>query len=77
MGNGKNSMVSDIKSMIEEFMKTPPKGTNSAKKVAIEARLMSITQAVHDLLEDGDSPETLDMLKAYQDQVKELVKGQE
>ncbi len=75
MGNGKNSMVSEIRSMIEDFMKTPPKGTNSAKKIAIEAKLMSITSAVHDLLEDGDSPETLDMLKAYRDQVKELVEG--
>lgn len=76
MGNGKSAMVSEIKSMIEGFMKTPPKGTNSLKILSIEAKLMNITSAVHDLLEE-DSPETLDMLKAYRDQVKELVKGQE
>ena len=40
----------------------------------VNAAFMGITAAVRDLLEE-DSPETLDMLKAYRDQVKELVEG--
>ena len=74
MGNGNTTLVSEINSLIDGFIKTPPEGTNSLKILSIEAKLMGITAAVRDLLEE-DSPETLDMLKAYRDQVKELVEG--
>lgn len=70
------SYVSEISAMIEAFIRKPPESVDSDEALSIEAKLSDITKAVRDLLEDEDSPDVQDMLKAYRDQVKELTQGQ-
>ncbi len=74
--HGKTAYVSEMNEMIEMFIKRPPKGVDSAGRLSIEAKLADIKIAVRDLMQDADSPDVQDMLKAYLDQVKELTQGQ-
>lgn len=73
--HGKTDYVSEMNEMIEMFMKRPPESVDS-KRLGIEAKLADIKIAVRDLMEDADSPDVQDMLKAYRDQVEELTQGQ-
>lgn len=70
------SYVSEISAMIEAFIRKPPESVDSDEVLSIEAKLANIKIAVRDLMEDADSPEAQDMLKAYLAQVKELTQGQ-
>lgn len=70
------SFVSEMNEMIETFRKKTPQSVNSNERLAIEMKLADIEIAVKDLMEDEESPEVHDMLKAYLDQVKELTQGQ-
>jgi hypothetical protein len=72
----KTAYVSEMNEMIEMFMKRPPEGVDSERRLSVEAKLADIKIAVRDLIEDADSPDVQDMLKAYRDQVKELTQGQ-
>ena len=67
----KTTYVSEISAMIEAFIRKPPESVDSDEALSIEAKLSDITKAVRDLLEDEESPDVQDMLKAYRDQVKE------
>lgn len=69
-------IVSKISFQIENFTKEPPKDVSSTQMLMIEAKLHDIRRAVMDLLEDEESPEVEDMLKAYHEQVIELTHGQ-
>lgn len=72
----KTTYVSEISAMIEAFIRKPPEGVDSERRLSVEAKLADIKIAVRDLIEDADSPDVQDMLKAYRDQVKELTQGQ-
>ena len=70
------SYISKVNAKIEAFRKKTPQSVNSNERLAIEMKLADIEIAVKDLMEDEESPEVQDMLKAYLDQVEELSQGQ-
>ena len=70
------SYISKVNAKIEAIRKKTPQSVNSNERLAIEMKLADIEIAVKDLMEDEESPEVQDMLKAYLDQVEELTQGQ-
>ena len=67
--------INGINKMIEEFTKISHQKEKIDIYLAVGAKLLDIKVAINDLIEvEDEEKETIDMLKAYKEQVENIIK---
>ena len=67
--------INGINKMIEEFTKISPQKEKIDTYLAVGTKLLDIKVAINDLIEvEDEEKETIDMLKAYKEQVENIIK---
>lgn len=67
--------INGINKMIEEFTKISPQKEKIDTYLAVGAKLLDIKVAINDLIEvEDEEKEAIDMLKAYKEQVENIIK---